>query len=321
MQVFVCGMHRSGTSMVARLLNLMGMYFGPEGSGLPVNRENPKGFWERRDVVELNDRLLAATDSVWYDVYGFLMRGAGWRPPRTLVDELRAKLLDIDAYRPWFIKDPRLCLTLPYWLELCERPVVVVCSRSPQAVIASLAKRTEITGLDFTVDEAMALWEAYNVGLLRNVHNVSCVFVRYEDMLDAPERACIELVAELERIGLKGLRMPHAADIAAFVDAQLQRSSAIAQVPPSEHAVRVDALLRNVGGGTGEPKMSGASMVSLRGLHERLAQTAQQHRLLAALYVKRGDLEATIARNVSEHDEPAWSVERLHRLARRLTKG
>lgn len=319
MQVFVCGMHRSGTSMVARLLNLMGMYFGPEGSGLPVNRENPKGFWERRDVVELNDRLLAATDSVWYDVYRFVARDAGWRPPEGLIDDLRAKLLDIDAYRPWFIKDPRLCLTLPYWLEHCERPVAVVCSRSPQAVIASLAKRTEITGLDFTIDEALALWEVYNVELLNNIAGVPRVFVRYEDLLEAPGRACKALAEQLEGAGLKGLRMPQAADVAAFVDAGLQRSSGPVDAPLRDDLARVDALLRGADGERA-PRLSGASMTALRGLHGRLMQTVQQRSLLAALFARRGELEQAIARRVSERDEPQWSVERLRRLAGRSTK-
>jgi hypothetical protein len=44
MQVLVLGMHRSGTSMVARLLNMMGAYFAPEGTSLGANQEKPKGF-------------------------------------------------------------------------------------------------------------------------------------------------------------------------------------------------------------------------------------------------------------------------------------
>ena len=50
MQLLVLGMHRSGTSMVTRLLNMAGAYFGPEGIATEANEENPKGFWERRDV-------------------------------------------------------------------------------------------------------------------------------------------------------------------------------------------------------------------------------------------------------------------------------
>ena len=35
MQIIVLGMHRSGTSLVTRLINMMGAYFGPEGSLAP----------------------------------------------------------------------------------------------------------------------------------------------------------------------------------------------------------------------------------------------------------------------------------------------
>jgi hypothetical protein len=51
MQILVLGMHRSGTSMVARLLNMMGAYFAPEGVEMPAHPEKPKGFWERQDVL------------------------------------------------------------------------------------------------------------------------------------------------------------------------------------------------------------------------------------------------------------------------------
>jgi hypothetical protein len=44
MQLIVLGMHRSGTSVLARLLNMMGAYFAAEGLGIGANPENPKGF-------------------------------------------------------------------------------------------------------------------------------------------------------------------------------------------------------------------------------------------------------------------------------------
>lgn len=50
MQLMVLGMHRSGTSVLTRVLNMMGAYFGPEGIIAATNDENPKGFWERRDA-------------------------------------------------------------------------------------------------------------------------------------------------------------------------------------------------------------------------------------------------------------------------------
>src|SRR5205823_3824244 len=65
------GMHRSGTSSVARLLNLAGAYFGPEGVATEANEENPRGFWERRDVREVCDALLLGSGFDWWKVAGF----------------------------------------------------------------------------------------------------------------------------------------------------------------------------------------------------------------------------------------------------------
>jgi len=57
MQILIFGMHRSGTSMVVRLINMMGVYFAREGISTGSNEENPKGCWERRRVRALNAKL------------------------------------------------------------------------------------------------------------------------------------------------------------------------------------------------------------------------------------------------------------------------
>ena len=65
MQFVVLGMHRSGTSMMTRLLNLSGAYFGKDKESTGANLENPKGFWERRDVRNLNDYILHSLGCDW----------------------------------------------------------------------------------------------------------------------------------------------------------------------------------------------------------------------------------------------------------------
>ena len=141
MQILVLGMHRSGTSALARLLNLMGAYFGPEGIGIGANEENPKGFWERRDVRELNDLLLHGAGCDWDRVAGF----DADRVPPPVVAEFEARaarlVLAMDAQRPWFLKEPRLCLLLPFWRKFLEAPVAVHIVRHPLEVAASLRKR------------------------------------------------------------------------------------------------------------------------------------------------------------------------------------
>jgi len=70
-QFVVLGMHRSGTSGVTRLLNLAGAHFGPEGIATEANEENPRGFWERRDVRAVCDGLLHGAGFDWWKLVGF----------------------------------------------------------------------------------------------------------------------------------------------------------------------------------------------------------------------------------------------------------
>ena len=62
MQIIVLGMHRAGTSAVTRLINLMGAYLGPEEQLLPATPDNPKGYWERIDVLQLHEWLLGKAE-------------------------------------------------------------------------------------------------------------------------------------------------------------------------------------------------------------------------------------------------------------------
>ena len=69
MQIVTLGAHRSGTSSIVRLMNLMGVYVGDEKSTIGFNPENPKGFWERRDVIDLNDEIMRHYDCEWNDLH------------------------------------------------------------------------------------------------------------------------------------------------------------------------------------------------------------------------------------------------------------
>ena len=52
-QILVLGMHRSGTSMIARILNLMGIYYATEDQIMLPTENNAKGYWERKNVLGL----------------------------------------------------------------------------------------------------------------------------------------------------------------------------------------------------------------------------------------------------------------------------
>ena len=54
-QLLVLGMHHSGTSLVSNLTMMMCAYGGARDE-LLLHPENPLKFWERRDVVALDER-------------------------------------------------------------------------------------------------------------------------------------------------------------------------------------------------------------------------------------------------------------------------
>ena len=221
MQVVVLGMHRSGTSALARVLNLMGLYFGGEGSSTGRNVENAKGFWERRDVRTLNDQILLAADSDWDCVSQF--------SPERIPDAVRARYvslatditMDLDAHRPWFLKEPRMCMLLPLWRQAMELPVCVHVCRNPVAVARSLQVRNEIP-----IAVGLALWELYNVRALAASADLPRVFSSYEDLLVRPAKAVAHLRAGLVQHGSYPLREPADSELTAALDRNLRHQRA-----------------------------------------------------------------------------------------------
>lgn len=217
MQILVLGMHRSGTSALARLLNMMGCYFGDENAMAWAARDNPKGFWERLDVVWANDELLRAAGACWWAVDGLDWNAAPREPLAKTQEYLAQVLLKLDAHRRWFLKDPRLCLTLEHWLPLLECPIFIHVQRSPAQVAQSLLRRNGIP-----LEYGVRLWEFYTRSLLRILGDRPRVFVRYEDLLSAPHQTVTRLHAALTAVGVSGLRLPERTEVESFVDPGLQ---------------------------------------------------------------------------------------------------
>lgn len=142
--VVVLGMHRSGTSVLTRGLQELGVCLGDDFLG--IQPDNPTGYWEDKGIVDLNERLLAAFGLNWESIS--LIQDTQWEMPevRALGAEaaayLQAHFLD---YGLWGFKDPRTIRLLPFWRAVLQRLEVddryVVAIRNPLAVAASLLKR------------------------------------------------------------------------------------------------------------------------------------------------------------------------------------
>jgi hypothetical protein len=61
--IVILGMHRSGTSTIARILASIGINMGERIMG--ANESNPFGHYENLDFVELNDEILINAGGSW----------------------------------------------------------------------------------------------------------------------------------------------------------------------------------------------------------------------------------------------------------------
>lgn len=144
--LLVLGMHRSGTSALCAALAACGVSFGSRLID-PMAGVNDDGFWEDVGVVAINEELLALADSSWYAPAPGLPE-VNWsseiyQPLREQAAALlRAGFGDAPLQA---LKDPRLCLTLPFWLALCDElgiaARVCIISRAPLEVAYSLQRR------------------------------------------------------------------------------------------------------------------------------------------------------------------------------------
>lgn len=161
MPLCIAGMHRSGTSMIASLLHQCGFDLGPQDDFLKPAANNPEGFWENRSFLRLNDALLKQHDGTWDRPPQWK---EGWEHEPCL-HPLRGKakklLRRFEGCEPWGWKDPRNCLTLPFWRTLLPEMKVLICVRHPLAVAESLRVRD---GLSYT--ESFNLWVTYNRSVL-----------------------------------------------------------------------------------------------------------------------------------------------------------
>ena len=186
--VLVTGMHRSGTSALARTLSLL-------GAALPrdlvdPNEGNPRGHWEPRDMVDLNDRMLAAAGS---DLYGVVDVEPDWFGSPRAEDfvgeaaELASRCFVDDPLV--VLKDPRTALMLPLWHAALDRAgfrvVHVLPLRHPGEVAESLRRRhlKTIPYDAWAHPRGEALWLRYTLAGVRGSRGHDRAFVRYADLL------------------------------------------------------------------------------------------------------------------------------------------
>lgn len=183
--VVVLGMHRSGTSAIARALPVLGVELGERLMPAAVDN-NEKGFFEDLDVGALNIDLLSACDREWSDLVPIpdkVFLEERFAPFTSRAVELLREKLQGRALLG--LKDPRLPILLPFWLAVFEqlklRVAYVIALRNPLAVARSLAKRDR-----FSPEKSHYLWLQHILPCVLLSAGAPRVVVDYDRLMDAP---------------------------------------------------------------------------------------------------------------------------------------
>jgi hypothetical protein len=223
-QIAVIGMHRSGTSLVAQLLNSLGCYAGEEDEMPVPDVFNPTGYWERPDVWALDEEILATLDASWLDPARADVARLSDESRRTFIDRARAIVRALDAHGSWMVKDPRMAILFPIWREALDHPICVLVWREPSAVARSLENRD---GLPFVV--GLALWEEYTRAMLAFTAGLTRVCVSYQDLVADPIACVAKLHRSLVDAGAVDLQLPPDDEILEMIDPALDRHSGSAE--------------------------------------------------------------------------------------------
>jgi hypothetical protein len=198
--ILVLGMHRSGTSSFARVMNLLGADLPNDLMLAGVG--NDKGHWESKAIVAFNERLLATAGSRWND---WLPIDDAWRQsavyPDFFVHAQELLRSEYDTSPLFVLKDPRICRLAPFWLEVIEsldiRPAIVLPQRNPLEVSASLAARNASQA-----GAGLLLWLRHVLDAERATRGRARQFFGFEQLLDDWQQVASDFEA------VTGLRMP-----------------------------------------------------------------------------------------------------------------
>lgn len=211
--IVVAGMHRSGTSALARALALCGASL--PRTLIPANAFNEDGHWESELIAEGNDDLLAELGSAWDDAL-FLRNMRKARPPREAVDTIKAAIRDqFPPGRDIVVKDPRISLLYGPWrqalhdLDYDQRLIIAV--RNPLEVASSLTRRN-----GFPPVKSALLWLTHLLTLEQESRGAQRVFVLYDDLL-SDWRGCMRRIEQRLNIELPRWNDATESEIDAFL--------------------------------------------------------------------------------------------------------
>ncbi len=240
--LMVLGMHRSGTSVLTRVIGALGATLPADP--LRPSADNPEGYHEPAGLVTAHDALLRAADSAWFDTRPLDASAL----PADAVPRMAAALRRSFGDAPFFVvKDPRTCRFVPLLraalADTGARASAVIALRHPAEVAASLGRRDRMSAA-----YAGLLWARHMIEAERETRDMPRVIVAYGALL-ADWRDSVARIAALGDAVL-----PEEAAMGAILRPDLRHHTgpAAAATPPdlaALHAALLSLSARDDGAG------------------------------------------------------------------------
>lgn len=225
--LFVMGMHRSGTSALAGILNTLGVNFG--NHLIEAGSDNPKGYYEPIAVSHLHKELFDSLGVSWDSIAplpeGWTKSDAAFIAKAKIIDFLKDNFSGVNV---WAVKDPRICRLLPLWLSVLDQlecsPCFLITVRHPNEVSASTQFRN-----GFGDEKGALLWLRHVLEMETDTGSYPRAVITYESLL-SDWRETLKQASATLGIELDLKTNQDAAD--AFLDAGLRNHKANSEGPP-----------------------------------------------------------------------------------------
>ena len=323
--LMVLGMHRSGTSALARVLSLRGAELPTHV--MAANRGNESGYWEPAPIVEFNDELLDFFGVDWDDPFAPFQVAGGDAAPKKLQTRA-AKLLEqeFNGAELFVLKDPRIALLHAFWFQRLAQAKVKACPvvvMRPFAEVAhSLLRRDHANP-----EASVLLYVAYGLAIAEAVDGQKATFVTYDQLVNDWRATTDRIAAE------QGLKWPRTSaysdqDVGEFLQPAPARLPRIALSPTlagwanavwdwfkarAEGQDRDAAELAPIRAALGEAALTFAPVLA-----ERRRRLRQEHdgregveRQATEEHARFDDAQADLARTAAERDAALAERDRM----------
>ncbi|MAV58454.1 MAG: hypothetical protein CMG07_00685, partial [Candidatus Marinimicrobia bacterium] len=185
--IIILGPHRSGTSLFAKFVSCYGYEFTE--NLIPKNKYNQKGYFEDKDIIDFNEKLLKSVNFTWNKNQFIDNKLQNSKIITDVNLDLAKKLIRNKLFQnnKIILKDPRFSILINFWKkvfsEIQVRTKYICLLRNPIEVSLSMLRR-DTTSITY----GLCLWSIYILEIIKNCNYNNFLFISLNTFQNNPEK-------------------------------------------------------------------------------------------------------------------------------------